>query len=77
MREKSERQSKSEEVMREREGQRELRELEKNLWVTELRELRELERNLWLRELRELVGYSFFFFFFFFLTLKYLVIFLI
>ena len=46
MREKSERQSKSEEVMREREGQRELRELEKNLWVTELRELRELERNL-------------------------------
>ena len=52
--------------MRERERQRELRELEKNLWVTELRELRELERNLWLRELRELVGYSFFFFFFFF-----------
>ena len=63
MREKSERQSKSEEVMREREGQRELRELEKNLWVTVLRELRELERNLWLREL---VGYSSFFFFFFF-----------
>ena len=43
-REKSERQSKSEEVVRERESQRELRELERNLWVTELREL---ERNLW------------------------------
>ena len=61
--------------MRERERQRELRELEKNLWVTVLRELRELERNSWvteLRELRELVGYSVFFF-----TLKYLVNFLI
>ena len=37
MREKSERQSKSEEVMREREreSQHELRELERNLWVTD------------------------------------------
>ena len=51
--------------MRERESQRKLRklrELERNLWVTELRELRELERNLGLRELREIVGYSVFFF---------------
>ena len=55
---------------RERENQRKLRELERNLWVTELRELRDLERNLWMREF---VGYDFFFFF----TLKYLVIFLI
>ena len=40
--EKSERQSKSEEVVRERESQRklrELRELERNFWVTVLREL--------------------------------------
>ena len=43
MREKSERQSKSEEVVRERESQRKLRELERNLWVTKLRELRELD----------------------------------
>ena len=59
--------------MRERESQRklrELKELERNLWVTELSELRELERNLWLREF---VGYSYFLFYFF--TLKYLVIF--
>ena len=49
MREKSERQSKSEEVMRERERESQ-------------HELRELERNLWLRELRELMGYNVFFF---------------
>ena len=47
--------------MKERERQRKLRELERNLWVTELRELRDLERNLWMREF---VGYGFFFFFF-------------
>ena len=36
VREKSERQSKSEEVVRERESQRKLRELERNLWLREL-----------------------------------------
>ena len=36
MREKSERQSKSEEVVRERESQRKLRKLERNLWLREL-----------------------------------------
>ena len=60
--------------MRERESHCKLRELERNLWVTELRELKELERNLWPKELREFMGYGVFFFFG---TLKYLVIFLI
>ena len=36
VREKSERQSKSEEVVRERESQRKLRKLERNLWLREL-----------------------------------------
>ena len=44
--------------MKERESQRKLRELERNLWVTELRERESL------REMRELVGYKFFFFFY-------------
>ena len=42
--------------MKERERQRKLRELERNLWVTELRERESL------REMRELVGYKFFFY---------------
>ena len=46
---------------RERESHCKLGELERNLWVTELRELRELERNLWLKELREFMGYGGFF----------------
>ena len=53
---------KSEEVVRERESQRKLRELERNSWVTRLRELRELERIE--RAERACVLQNFFFFFF-------------